>query len=297
MMAFTLIQRLIDHDSDSYPRLSSHRRAPRTQVRPRTPLARRDRHRRALDAVGAALRERHWALQREAGLDVVTVGDFALYDQVVNHIQLFGCEPGRFGFTAADPAIARMFTLARGVADEHGHDAGCGCAKAGGGATAALEMTKWFDTNYHYLVPEFDAQTTFTLSSHRLLAEVLQAQALGHTPKVALIGPLTFLWLGKEKQPGFETPGPPRETAAGLRRAADPAARLRCRMGAARRAHPRTRSAGSVGPGFRSCLSRAECRQGVADARHLFLAARGSPQPRRETPRGGAACRRGARRA
>jgi 5-methyltetrahydropteroyltriglutamate--homocysteine methyltransferase len=158
----------------------------------------------ALEGVGAQLRERHWAMQRDAGLDVVTVGDFAFYDQVANHIQLFGCEPARFGFSGAEPPLARYFTLARGVADEHDHGAACGCGQADGGGTAALEMTKWFDTNYHYLVPEFDARTTFTLHAQRLLGELAQAQALGHAAKVALVGPLTFLWLGKEKQAGFD---------------------------------------------------------------------------------------------
>jgi 5-methyltetrahydropteroyltriglutamate--homocysteine methyltransferase len=158
----------------------------------------------ALEAVGARLRERHWALQRDAGLDVVTVGDFAFYDQVANHIQLFGCEPARFGFTGRETDLARYFTLARGVADEHVHGEDCVCGQDGGGGTTALEMTKWFDTNYHYLVPEFDATTTFKLSATRLLAEVAQAQSLGHAPKVALVGPLTFLWLGKEKQDRFD---------------------------------------------------------------------------------------------
>ena len=158
----------------------------------------------ALEAVGAQLRERHWALQRDAGLDVVTVGDFAFYDQVANHIQLFGCEPARFGFSGQETDLARYFTLARGVADEHVHGEDCACGQRDGGGTAALEMTKWFDTNYHYLVPEFDAATTFKLSATRLLAEVAQARSLGHVPKVALVGPLTFLWLGKEKQDGFD---------------------------------------------------------------------------------------------
>jgi 5-methyltetrahydropteroyltriglutamate--homocysteine methyltransferase len=158
----------------------------------------------ALETVGAQLRERHWALQHDAGLDVLTVGDFAFYDQVANHIQLFGCEPARFGFTGQETPLARYFTLARGVADEHAHGEGCGCGQADGGGTAALEMTKWFDTNYHYLVPEFDASTTFTLHAQRLLGEVAQARALGHAAKVALVGPLTFLWLGKEKQAGFD---------------------------------------------------------------------------------------------
>jgi len=158
----------------------------------------------ALEAVGAGLRERHWALQRAAGLDLVAVGDFAFYDHVANHVQLFGCEPARFGFTGEEPALARYFTLARGVAAEHEHGPGCDCGRLGGAGTAALEMTKWFDTNYHYLVPEFDASTTFRLAPERLLAEVAQARALGHATKVALLGPLTLLWLGKEKQAGFD---------------------------------------------------------------------------------------------
>ena len=149
-----------------------------------------------LEASAAALRERHWDEQRAAGLDFVTVGDFALYDHVANHVQLFGCEPARFGFDGSETPLARYFTLARGVAREH-TDACCGGAH--GAATAALEMTKWFDTNYHYLVPEFDAATRFTLASERLLAEVAQARALGHRVKVAVIGPLTFLWLGKAR--------------------------------------------------------------------------------------------------
>jgi len=155
----------------------------------------------ALEAVGAGLRERHWAEQLEAGLDFVTVGDFAFYDHVANHIQLFSCEPARFGFDGCEPALARYFTLARGVAHEHADGICCG-APAGG--TAALEMTKWFDTNYHYLVPEFDGATSFSLASGRLLAEVAQARSLGHKVKVALLGPLTFLWLGKTRSPGLD---------------------------------------------------------------------------------------------
>lgn len=140
----------------------------------------------ALDAVGSELRARHWAIQRDSGLDRVTVGDFAFYDHLAQHIQMFGCEPARFGFEPGDPELARYFTMARG------------------GGQPALEMTKWFDTNYHYLVPEFNAQTTFRLASRRLLDEVAQAQALGHKAKPVILGPLSFLWLGKEKQAGFD---------------------------------------------------------------------------------------------
>jgi len=158
----------------------------------------------ALEQVGRELRARHWALQRDAGLDFVTVGDFAYYDHVANHLQLFGCEPARFGFDGTEPALARYFTMARGVAAEHPHGDGCGCSTAEGGGTHALEMTKWFDTNYHYLVPEFHPATTFRLASTRLLDEVAEAQALGHVVKPVLLGPLSFLWLGKEKTAGFD---------------------------------------------------------------------------------------------
>ncbi|ATD59115.1 MAG: 5-methyltetrahydropteroyltriglutamate--homocysteine S-methyltransferase [Janthinobacterium svalbardensis] len=156
----------------------------------------------ALEATGQQLRARHWAQQRDAGLDYVTVGDFALYDQVASHIQLLGCEPARFNFTPEQSPLARYFTMARGAA-RHAQHADCGHAHHSNAAgTAALEMSKWFDTNYHYLVPELSPQTQFSLAGERLLAEVAEAQTLGHKVKAALIGPLTFLWLGKEKTPG-----------------------------------------------------------------------------------------------
>ncbi len=148
------------------------------------------------------LRRRHWAQQRDAGLDYVTVGDFALYDHVLNHIQMFGCEPTRFKFDESDSDLPRYFAMARGATGV-AHDQACANHASQGGY--ALEMTKWFDTNYHYLVPEFDESTTFKLAAHRLLSEVAEAQALGHNVKPVLIGPLTFLWLGKEKTKGKST--------------------------------------------------------------------------------------------
>jgi len=151
----------------------------------------------ALQETASNLRARHWETQRKHGLDLVTVGDFALYDHVANHIQLFGCEPVRFGFTGEETPLARYFAMARG---DSAH-ASCGCSHNG----AALEMTKWFDTNYHYLVPEFSESTSFELYSKRLLDEVSEARAAGHRVKAVLLGPLTFLWLGKERDaaPGF----------------------------------------------------------------------------------------------
>jgi 5-methyltetrahydropteroyltriglutamate--homocysteine methyltransferase len=150
-----------------------------------------------LENVGRMLRARHWDEQRAAGLDFVTVGDFAFYDHVANHIQLLGCEPARFHFAAATPELARYFAMARGAGEG---DSACGCTHR---ESPALEMTKWFDTNYHYLVPEFLPDTEFRLASTRLLDEAAQARALGHPVKAVLLGPLTFLWLGKEKAEGF----------------------------------------------------------------------------------------------
>ncbi len=138
-----------------------------------------------LRARGAKLREENWRAQQGAGLDLVPVGDFAWYDQVLNTTALVGAAPARFNFGRV--GLQEYFTMARG-ADRR----------------PALEMTKWFDTNYHYLVPEFDAQTRFRLDGAWLLDEVREAQALGVPVKPVLIGPLTYLWLGKEKQAGFD---------------------------------------------------------------------------------------------
>jgi 5-methyltetrahydropteroyltriglutamate--homocysteine methyltransferase len=150
----------------------------------------------ALEATAQQLRARHWAVQRDAGLAYVTVGDFAFYDHVASHIQLLGCEPARFDFGAEQSPLSRYFTMARGGTSQAEH-ASCRHGHA-------LEVSKWFDTHYHYLVPELSPQTRFSLAGERLLAEVAEAQALGHQVKAALIGPLTFLWLGKAKAAGFE---------------------------------------------------------------------------------------------
>ncbi|KQV60676.1 5-methyltetrahydropteroyltriglutamate--homocysteine methyltransferase [Pelomonas sp. Root1217] len=157
-----------------------------------------------LEAQAAKLRARHWKLQQDAGLDHVTVGDFALYDHVAHLIQLFGCEPARFGFTGQETPLQRYFAMARGITTTHTHTEACGCSGTHVDGVPALEMTKWFDTNYHYLVPEFHSATEFSLNAERLLAEVDEAIALPASPKVALLGPVSFLYLGKSKQEGFD---------------------------------------------------------------------------------------------
>jgi 5-methyltetrahydropteroyltriglutamate--homocysteine methyltransferase len=146
-----------------------------------------------LRAVGRKLRAEHWQIQKDAGIDLLPVGDFAWYDQVLTHSLTFGVIPERFrGHGNSKPTLQTLFGMARGVSDS--------CC----GGAHAQEMTKWFDTNYHYLVPEFSADQQFTLSWEQLFEEVAEAQALGHSVKPVLIGPLSYLWLGKAKGGEFD---------------------------------------------------------------------------------------------
>ncbi|MCL7462212.1 5-methyltetrahydropteroyltriglutamate--homocysteine S-methyltransferase [Pseudomonas sp. NW5] len=146
-----------------------------------------------LRAVGRTLRAAHWQAQQDAGIALLPVGDFAWYDQVLTHSLTFGVIPERFRpAEGTPPGLDTLFAMARGVDASR-------CA-----AGFAQEMTKWFDTNYHYLVPEFTAEQTFTLSWEQLFEEVAEAQALGHRVKPVLIGPLTYLWLGKCKGGSFD---------------------------------------------------------------------------------------------
>lgn len=144
--------------------------------------------REALQAVGADLRARHW--QNQSGLDLVPVGDFSFYDQVLDMSFALGNLPTRVRDFHGD-VLDNYFRVARGRSSVE-HAACCSGVAAG-------EMTKWFDTNYHYIVPEFDADTKFTLDASRLLAQLAETQAQGVTPKPVIIGPLTYLALGKAK--------------------------------------------------------------------------------------------------
>jgi 5-methyltetrahydropteroyltriglutamate--homocysteine methyltransferase len=146
-----------------------------------------------LRQVGRELRAAHWQVQRDAGIDLLPVGDFAWYDQVLNHSLLFGVIPERFRPAGGQPGLDTLFSMARGATKS--------CC---GGGVQAQEMTKWFDTNYHYLVPEFTADQQFRLSWEQLFEEVDEARALGHEVKPVLIGPLTYLWLGKAKGEAFD---------------------------------------------------------------------------------------------
>ncbi|MYZ46072.1 5-methyltetrahydropteroyltriglutamate--homocysteine S-methyltransferase [Schauerella aestuarii] len=139
----------------------------------------------ALESTARDLRARHWAIQAEAGVDLIPVGDFAWYDHILEWSTLLGAVPARFAQAAAQPvSLDTLFRMGRGRAPT-------------GTPAAACEMTKWFDTNYHYIVPELTPQQTFRIARESLFDQVKEAQALGHAVKPVIPGPLTWLWLGK----------------------------------------------------------------------------------------------------
>lgn len=148
-----------------------------------------------LQKVGQTLRATHWQIQQQAGIDLIPVGDFAWYDQVLTHSLMFGVIPERHQSKDGQVNLDTLFAMARGVSNNS-----CGCSKG----TQAQEMTKWFDTNYHYLVPEFTKDQSFKLSWSQLFDEVAEAKSLGYQIKPVIIGPLTYLWLGKEKGQDFD---------------------------------------------------------------------------------------------
>lgn len=144
-----------------------------------------------LEKTGCTLRQRHWRLQADRGLDLIPVGDFSWYDTMLDLSATLGAVPQRFAWRGDTVDIDTYFRMARGHAP-------CG------EPAAACEMTKWFDTNYHYIVPELEAGQMFKLSSTRLLDQVHEAKALGFKVKPVIPGPLTWLWFGKVKGPAFD---------------------------------------------------------------------------------------------
>ncbi len=140
---------------------------------------------------GAELRRRNWAWQAAAGLDLVPVGDFSWYDHVLDLSVTLGAIPERFAASPDQADLDTLFRMARG------------CAPSGADVRAC-EMTKWFDTNYHYLVPELSPGQSFGIFSERLFDEIAEALAQGHRVKPVMIGPLTYLWLAKAAGEPFD---------------------------------------------------------------------------------------------
>jgi 5-methyltetrahydropteroyltriglutamate--homocysteine methyltransferase len=138
-----------------------------------------------LETVAADLRKQSW--KRQAALDLVPVGDFSLYDHVLDTSFLVGNVPER-ARSGGSGALDAYFRVARGRA-----------AGERGNGVAASEMTKWFDTNYHYIVPELAADTCFRLDAERFVGMLREALELGVKAKPVVVGPVTYLWLGKTR--------------------------------------------------------------------------------------------------
>ena len=136
--------------------------------------------------IAKVLREKNWQNQAASHVDFVAVGDFTFYDHILDLQVATGAIPARFGFDSQNLTLDQYFQLARGNKEQF-----------------AIEMTKWFDTNYHYLVPEFHANTEFKPNPTHYVNQIREAKALGLTVKPVIVGPLTFLWLGKEKGAAF----------------------------------------------------------------------------------------------
>jgi 5-methyltetrahydropteroyltriglutamate--homocysteine methyltransferase len=134
----------------------------------------------SLLATAQALRKEHWHLQVDAGIGVPPSNDFSLYDHVLDMAVTVGAIPRRFMSPDGPVSLAAYFAMARGAQD-----------------IPALEMTKWFDTNYHYVVPEFEAGMRYALRSNKAIDDYLEAKALGIETRPVLLGPVSFVLLGK----------------------------------------------------------------------------------------------------
>ncbi|WP_348813229.1 5-methyltetrahydropteroyltriglutamate--homocysteine S-methyltransferase [Flavobacterium maritimum] len=140
---------------------------------------------------GKSIRKQNWQLQAESGIDLIPSNDFSFYDQVLDLSLTLGAIPERYHeLGKTNNTTDLYFAMARG-AQKDGQD------------VVAMEMTKWFDTNYHYIVPEFTKKQAFILFSEKIIDEFIEANDLGIKTKPVLIGPVSYLLLGKEKEEGF----------------------------------------------------------------------------------------------
>jgi 5-methyltetrahydropteroyltriglutamate--homocysteine methyltransferase len=156
----------------------------------------------ALLDVAAGLRAANWARQHALGITTIPSNDFTFYDHVLDTSVMVGAIPQIYGWREGPVPLDVIFAMARGsTGDTHAPDAACTHGHRGRGVPAQ-EMTKWFDTNYHYMVPEFSAEQTFTLASTKPVDEFLEARALGYHTRPVLLGPVTFLKLGKSAPGG-----------------------------------------------------------------------------------------------
>lgn len=138
-----------------------------------------------LQAQARTLRQTHWQIQQQTGINYIPSNDFSLYDHVLDTAVMVGAIPERYTWSEGPVDLDTYFAMARGGRNVHGID------------VPAMEMTKWFDTNYHYLVPEFVAHQQFQLTSCKPHDMYLEAKALGIETRPVILGPVSFLLLGK----------------------------------------------------------------------------------------------------
>jgi 5-methyltetrahydropteroyltriglutamate--homocysteine methyltransferase len=175
-----------------YPRVGAHRELKKASEQYWAGKITRD----ELFAAARQIRLQNWQTQADAGIDLIPCNDFSFYDQVLDTSLMVGNIPSRYTpvltQNKANTEIDLYFAMARGYQKDDLD-------------VTAMEMTKWFDTNYHYIVPEFVKDQQFRLFSEKVFDEfILAKQSIGTTPKPVLIGPVTYLLLGKEKEAGFD---------------------------------------------------------------------------------------------
>ena len=144
-----------------------------------------------LQTVAKDLRSKNWQTQKENGVDLISSNDFSFYDQVLDTICLLGAIPKRYKWDGKEVSLKTYFAMARG-------------SQTSELDVPALEMTKWFDTNYHYLVPELSKDQSFKLSTNKPFEEFKEAKKFGFNTKPIILGPLSFLLLAKGLD-GFKT--------------------------------------------------------------------------------------------
>src|SRR5665647_1277320 len=144
--------------------------------------------------ISVTIKQKNWLIQRDLGIDLIPSNDFSFYDHVLDLAFAIDAIPKRYAHLPRNSDQSELdlyFAMARGY-------------QAGETDITAMEMTKWFDTNYHYIVPEFHKNQKFWLTNLKLIDEFLEAKQLGIITKPVLLGPVSFLLLGKEKEPGFD---------------------------------------------------------------------------------------------
>jgi 5-methyltetrahydropteroyltriglutamate--homocysteine methyltransferase len=154
-----------------------------------------------LREAASGLRAATWARQKALGVDVIPSNDFSFYDHVLDTSVMVGAIPPLYRALGAPDSLAVYFAMARGTRTDAG-DEGCAHGHDAGSDVPALEMTKWFDTNYHYMVPEVGPDQAFALTSTKAIDEFTEARALGYHSRPVLLGPVTWLLLAKSKEPG-----------------------------------------------------------------------------------------------